>query len=94
MTYIEPTSLKEIVIYVESVISQTDNLSSEDIASSIVGATLANNSIEVEDLYKEFPELLDVAETAADLEFQYTSWQWNKLIENFEKLKEKVEKRG
>lgn len=89
-----PESISEIVNHIELTLRRTD-IPVDDIAGSIVAVTLGNNSIEVRDYFDELPELHTVAELAADLELTEAHVrpypQWNELLEEFEKLKKRLE---
>lgn len=94
MRYKEPASLVEIINYIDQTLKRTD-LPVDDIAGNIVGATLGNNSIEVRELFGDFPELYEITELAASLELTeknapYPHQQWDELIRAFDRLKERL----
>lgn len=70
MTYIEPKNLSEIITYVDTTIRRVNEgeISIATGASNIVGATLANNSVDVRTLCEAYPALEDLAEYSADTE--------------------------
>lgn len=70
MTYVAPKNLSEIIAHVDVTIRRVNEgaLSIATGASHIVGATLANNSIDIDALYVVHPALEDLAEFSADAE--------------------------
>ncbi|MBH1980324.1 hypothetical protein I8H83_05325 [Candidatus Saccharibacteria bacterium] len=70
MYYVEPKNINEIIQYIQHTIARVDRneLSTSQGASNIVGATLANNSIDIDKLYDAVPYLEKLVELAADIE--------------------------
>jgi hypothetical protein len=101
--YIEPKTLNEVLRAIEDVIEQVNSRGDIGKASwRITSLTLANNSLEIEDFYGRFPELLDLTDIAADLEWQAEDYspegaaitkeehdQW--VQESWQKLKDAFE---
>lgn len=71
-SYREPETFAAVLTAIEqSIRRQMEAELTISVASAnIVGVTLANNSMEIRNYFEHFPELVDLTELAADLEWQ------------------------
>lgn len=89
-------AVRRIVQKIESSMERLAEKSIPDVAGYIVGDTWCDD-VDVMEFESDYPELIAVADLAADLEVleedsQYVHELWRSLLINFEILKEKVAK--
>lgn len=87
---------QEIVKDIEGSIKRLVEKPTHVVAGYIVGATWANE-VDIMDFESEYPELINVADLASDIEIldeddEYRRELWRRLLINFDILKEKVAK--
>lgn len=70
--FVQPNTFAAILASIEQSIARQSRgeIDIEQASVNIVGVTLGNESLEIQDFYDDFPVLVDVVEGAADLEWQ------------------------
>ena len=107
MAYVEPKNLTEIITCIDGIIRQVNNreISIATGAAYVVGATLANNSIDIDALLEAYPILEDLAELCASAELyddeaelrarpdlrESLEWDWRNIQATFKRLREQLQ---
>ena len=93
MKYIQPKNIQETLIYIKQTIGRVNSreLTVEQGAANIVGATAGNTSYVVDAFFVEYPTLVDFIDLCEDAEIYGADEQeWRKIEHTFKLVQEQL----